>query len=92
MKDQHDNKTVDWVDDPNRSRTSFEKRMDILIFAIRASKDITVKSIFENVLDCTNMTIRACLKDLVKSGYLEQTSIWTYRPTERAKQLFGVKS
>lgn len=91
MKDQNDNKTVDWVEGSDRARSCFEKRMDILIFAAHATRDITVKSVFENVLDSTSITIRACLKDLVNSGYLEQTSIWTYKPTERTKQLFGVQ-
>lgn len=89
MKDQDDNKTVDWVN-VSRSRSCFEKRMDILVYSAYATKDVTVSNIIENVLNSTRDTIRACLKDLVDSGYLEKTSVWTYRPTEKTKQLFGV--
>lgn len=92
MKHPLDNKTVDWVADPSRSRSSFEKRMDILIFAAHSSREFTAKDIHECVVDCQVMTIRKCLKDLIESGYLEKTTIYTFKATEKSKQLFGVSN
>ena len=86
-----DNKAVDWVNSQNRSKSAFEKRMDILIYAVHASADFTVKDIYERVVDCQVMTVRQCLKDLIECGYLIKTTIYTFKATEMAKQLFGVK-
>ncbi|MFV5407585.1 hypothetical protein [Acinetobacter towneri] len=88
MKDQNDDKTVDWVG--GRACSSFEKRMDILIFAVHAKREITVTDIAQCVLSCSRMTIRNCLKDLVCSGYMAKTSIYTYTATNKTKELFGV--
>lgn len=88
VKDQHDHKTVDWVG--RRSCSSFEKRMDILIFAVHAKREITVTDIAQCVLSCSRMTIRNCLKDLVCSGYMTKTSIYSYKATDKTKELFGV--
>ena len=90
MKDASDNKTVDWVNSQNRSKSAFEKRMDILIYAVHTSADFTVKDIYERVVDCQVMTVRQCLKDLIECGYLIKTTIYTFKATEMAKQLFGV--
>ena len=87
-----DNKAVDWVNSQNRSKSAFEKRMDILIYAVHASADFTVKDIYERVVDCQVMTVRQCLKDLIECGYLIKTTIYTFKATEMAKQLFGVKA
>lgn len=87
-----DNKTVDWVNSQNRSKSAFEKRMDILIYAVHASADFTVKDIYERVVDCQVMTVRQCLKDLIECGYLIKTTIYTFKATEMAKQLFGVNA
>ena len=44
-----DNKAVDWVNSQNRSKSAFEKRMDILIYgAVHASADLQ-KDIYERV-------------------------------------------
>ena len=92
MKDANDSKTVDWVNSQNRSKSAFEKRMDILIYAVHASADFTVKDIYERVVDCQVMTVRQCLKDFIECGYLIKTTIYTFKATEMAKQLFGVKA
>ena len=73
-----------------RSKSAFEKRMDILIYAVHASADFTVKDIYERVVDCPVITIRQCLKDLIECGYLIKTTTYTFKATEMAKQLFGV--
>ncbi|MCA4788969.1 hypothetical protein IF085_01695 [Acinetobacter towneri] len=64
--------------------------MDILIFAVHAKREITVTDIAQCVLSCSRMTIRNCLKDLVCSGYMAKTSIYTYTATNKTKELFGV--
>ena len=92
MKHPLDNKTADWVNSQNRSKSAFEKRMDILIYAVHASADFTVKDIYERVVDCQVMTVRQCLKDLIECGYLIKTTIYTFKATEMAKQLFGVNA
>ena len=92
MKDANDSKTVDWVNSQNRSKSAFEKRMDILIYAVHASADFTVKDIYERVVDCQVMTVRQCLKDLIECGYLIKTTIYTFKATDKAKQLFGVNA
>ena len=74
----------------NRSLESFARRMDILIFIAHAGKAITIRELCESVLDANQATVRDCLKDLMGVGYLERESIWTYIPTDKAKQLFGV--
>ena len=85
-----DNKAVDWANSQNRSKSAFEKRMDILIYAVHASADFTVKDIYERVVDCPVITIRQCLKDLTECGYLIKTTTYTFKAAEMAKQLFGV--
>lgn len=75
----------------NRSVDSFVRRMDILIFVTHADKAITIRELCELVLDANQNTVRACLKDLMSAGYLKRESIWTYIPTDKAKQLFEVK-
>lgn len=75
----------------NRSTDSFVRRMDILIFVTHAEKAITIRELCESVLDASQSTVRACLKDLMEAGYLERESVWTYMPTQKAKQLFGVR-
>lgn len=89
MKDPHSNKTVGWVEEKNRSLSAFEKRMDILIFITHATEPVTVKKLMDCVLDAQRITIRACLQDLIASGYVEKATIYTYIPTVKAKQLFG---
>ncbi|TCB62228.1 hypothetical protein [Acinetobacter terrae] len=74
----------------SRSQTAFEKRMDMLVFAAYATQEFTVKDIQNCVVDCQIMTIRRCLKDLIYCGYLIKTSIYTFKATEKTKQLFGV--
>lgn len=75
----------------NRSADSFVRRMDILIFVTHADKAITIRELCESVLDANQNTVRACLKDLIEAGYLERESVWTYTPTQKAKQLFGAQ-
>lgn len=74
-----------------RSKTSFEKRMDILIYAAHSGVEFTVKDISEAVINSQIITIRNCLKDLIECGYLVKTTIYTFKATDMAKELFGVK-
>lgn len=74
-----------------KARSTFERRLDILIFAAHATKDFTVRDVYECVVDATALRIRNCLSDLVDSGYLEKTSIYSYQATGKTKQLFGVQ-
>lgn len=80
-----------WLNEQNRSLSAFEKRMDILIFIAHATKPVTVKNLMDCVLDAQRVTIRACLQDLVASGYIEKATVYAYIPTHTAKQLFGVE-
>lgn len=76
----------------NNSNKSFERRLDILIFAAHATRDFTVSDVFNSVFEAQRMTIRNCLKDLVDAEYLERTSFLTFKATDKAKQLFGATS
>ena len=64
--------------------------MDILIFIAHAGKAITIRELCDFASEVNQHTARACLKDLMDAGYLKRESIWTYVPTDKAKQLFGV--
>lgn len=75
-----------------RTKTSFEKRLDVLIYAAHTQSEFTVRDISEAVLDCQIMTVRNCLKDLVELGYLVKTTVYTFKATDLAKQLFGVSA
>ena len=75
----------------NDSINIFENRLDILIFAAHSRSTFTVADIFEAVLEAQRVTIRKCLKDLVNAGYLEKVTIYDYKATDKAKQLFGVQ-
>lgn len=79
-----------WLNEQNRSLSAFEKRMDILIFITHATEPVTVKKLMDCVLDAQRVTIRACLQDLIASGYIEKATVYTYIPTQAAKQLFKV--
>lgn len=76
----------------NEAIAIFQNRFDILIFAVHSKKTFNVLDIFEAVIDAKRVTIRNCLKDLINAGYLEKVTIYDYRATEKAKQLFGVKA
>lgn len=76
----------------NDSINIFENRLDILIFAAHSRSTFTVSDIFEAVLEAQRVTIRKCLKDLVNAGYLEKVTIYDYKATDKAKQLFGAQA
>lgn len=76
----------------NESKFIFENRLDILIYAVHTPGPFNVTDIFEAVLNTTRMTIRNCLKDLVAMGYLEKISIYDFKATDKAKELFGAKA
>ena len=76
----------------NESKFIFENRLDILIYAVHTPGSFNVTDIFEAVLDTTRMTIRRCLKDLVDVGYLEKVSVYDFKATDKAKELFGAKT
>lgn len=75
----------------DESKNTFERRLDILIFAVFMKRDVTVSEVIEYVLEAPRMTIRNCLKDLVSTGYMEKTGIYTYKASAKANELFGVK-
>lgn len=49
---------------------------------------LTVNGCVGCVMDGSSQRIRDCLIDLVKCGYLEKTTIYTYQATGKTKQLF----
>ena len=69
----------------------FEKRMVILCFAVRTSGLFSISDIQGSGIDAGANSIRTCLLDLMSLGYVERVTVWTYRATGKAKQLFGVK-
>lgn len=91
MKDQHDNKTVDWVDQkkPLQAKVIFDNRFSIMVFAAH-SASFTIKDVQEAVIDINRQAVRKCLIDLMELNLLERVSITTYKATNKAKQLFGV--
>ena len=93
MKDQRDNKTVDWVDQnkPLQAKVIFENRFSIILFAARSST-FSIKDVQETVIDIDRQAVRRCLVDLMDLNLLERVTITTYKATSKAKQLFGVKS
>ena len=90
MKDENDNKTVDRVK-KQRAKSAFEKRLDILVYAAHKGCEFTVKDISDAVLESHLITIRRCLADLIECGYLVKTTVYKFKATDMAKQLFGVK-
>lgn len=79
----------------DESKNTFEKRLDILIFAVHSNRNITVTDVIDCVIDCvietTRMTARKCLNDLVEIGYLEKVDIYRYKASAKSNELFGVK-
>lgn len=67
----------------------FERRFNILLFAVRATQAFTVKDVFEAVIDAPRQTVLNCLSDLVDLNLLERKSIYTYEATAFAKELMG---
>jgi thiamine phosphate synthase YjbQ (UPF0047 family) len=74
-----------------RSAEQFETRMGILIYVTHATLPVSIAEIQDAEVDESSQLIRRYLIDLIHLGYLEKDSIWTYKPTEKAKQLFGVQ-
>lgn len=75
----------------NEAISIFENRLDILIYAAHAKRTFNVTDVFEAVIDAKRVTIRNCLRDLISAGYLEKVTIYDYKATEKAKQLFGAQ-
>lgn len=75
----------------DESKNTFEKRLDILIFAVHSNRNITVTDVIDCVLETTRMTARKCLNDLVEIGYLEKVDIYRYKASAKSNELFGVK-
>ena len=69
----------------------FERRMSILVFAVRTSIPFSITDIQCAVLDTGAQSIRTYLLDLMSLGYVERETIWTYQATDKTKQLFGVR-
>ena len=74
----------------NGSRHIFENRFDILLFAVHTPDSFKVSDILECVTNASKWTIHRCLRDLVEIGYLEETFSFTFKATDKAKELFGV--
>lgn len=73
-----------------RQKLAFEKRMDILVYAVHKQAEFKIKDVIADVIELSPSSVRFCLADLVECGYLEKTSIYTFKATDFAKQLFGV--
>ena len=97
MKDQHDNKTVDWVGAPKSHVAIFERMILILKF-IQSTPVATTSELRELAL--SDMSLRSAqryLKGLEQSGYIKRIldKGWhhgdaRYFLTEKSKQLFRV--
>lgn len=68
-----------------------EKRLMVLSFAVHSSTLFSISDIQRNVMNASNSSIRTYLLDLMSIGYVERVTVWTYRATDKAKQLFGVE-
>ncbi|AOA58258.1 hypothetical protein [Acinetobacter larvae] len=71
------------------SQKSFEKRLDIIIYAVHATKPFMRKDIALHVINASLHTASNCLTDLVELGYLKRVSIYHYEATEMARALFS---
>ncbi len=70
----------------------FERRFDILLYAVRATEAFTAQDIYECVLECPRVTIISCLADLVSLGLMEKLTTTKYQASMNAKELLGVNT
>ena len=99
MRDQHDNKTVDWVGAPKSQIAIFERVVSVLKF-IQVTPIATTSILKDAAL--SDMSLRSAqryLKGLEQSGYVKRKldggrsrGDARYFLTDKAKQLFGVKA
>jgi len=75
----------------SNSLSVFERRFDVLLYAVRATKSFTVSDICECVLDCGRATAMNSLSDLVSINLLEKLNAYEYQATAMAKELMGVQ-
>lgn len=98
MKDENDNKTVDWV---NASRTKTKTRSMVSMFddmafivstAVKSNSLVTSKD-FQIATGLCVRSAQRHLASLCDAGYLERFGYMPvgYKATEKAKQLFGVQ-
>lgn len=64
--------------------------LDILFFAVRATKAFQVSTIVETVADITTSQALAYLKTLISLGYIEKATCYKYQATKFAKDMCGV--
>ena len=97
MKDQHDNKTVDWVGAPKSQIMAFERIIAVLK-CVESVPVATIAEIRERVMPfVTKRSVQRYVQGLVCTGYLREKSGGRgsesrFFLTDKAKQLFGVAS
>lgn len=97
MKDQHDNKTVDWVGAPKSQIMAFERIIAVLK-CVESVPVATTAVIREKVMpSVTKRSVQRCVRGLVCTGYLREKgggrgSESRFFLTEKSKQLFGVNN
>ena len=74
-----------------KTAEQFEVRLGVLRYVAHANQAVSIADIQTAETDKSAPLIRGYLTDLLKLGYVEKESIWTYVATEKARQLFGVK-
>lgn len=72
------------------SAQTFENRMSILIYAVHKVELFKVRDIVLSVVSLPTASVRGILVELIELGYLEKVTIYDYRATTFARQLFGV--
>ncbi|ENV87514.1 hypothetical protein F939_02298 [Acinetobacter radioresistens DSM 6976 = NBRC 102413 = CIP 103788] len=89
MKDQHDNKTVDWVRSKHAVRQG-EKMILVLRRMIAKTGRTSVKEVNEWI-GGTARPARTFVEQLELAGYVagDKQNPEGFKPTEKAKQLFG---
>ena len=93
MKDQHDNKTVDWVGALKSQIMAFERIIDVLK-CVESVPVATIAEIREKVMpSVTKRSVQRCVQGLVCTGYLKEKKSGgdesRYFITDKTKQLFG---
>lgn len=76
----------------SQSADQFELRLGLLRYIAHLNRSVSISEIQEAEIDKSPQIIRGYLADLIQLGYVQKASVWTYGATEKAKQLFGVKS
>lgn len=94
MNTVNDNKTPESLSKGGRiiSAGSFANRLDLLVFAVYATKPFRYVEAQTFAAEGSYPTIGKYLRDLLELGLLEKTSKCKYQATRKAKQLFGANA